>query len=474
MKYDILIYTGSEVLTALNVSDEAIQHVSMGGNITHPADDVTGFYENILDYYNVDSLSEISAGVRIINAETDAKNIRYLFDKLTGLSDFSLWKIKELIPFVLLQKNMISQSSSVKVKIYDNCYIVSTDKDFNFSIDYTNAKPDFEFCLEDFTVLNNFNGKKFSSDLQETDKLKSLIENLEQSEKKLKKDLILKNRYLMELERELSELKQNTIEMKKITETSDIKSKVINYLNDSVNPSDYKICTHMKDESVFVAIENIKTGQYYNFSIKYLLSNDYVIEQFRDDLYKKIANSLHMIQENYEYNSLRNSRYAELNVGDVFDFGQTHKKSIKWRVIDKKDNTLLVLSEVIICERAYTAGEDVLVHNNEWENSDTRKWLNNTFFNGAFSPGEKKFILKVNNDNITLLSSEEVNSFLTKQERKRDITWFLRSPYRSSSGGGFLGMFDRNYIEIVDMNGNISNCRYNIINGIRPAFYLKF
>lgn len=40
MKYEILIYAGSKMLSALNVDGENIQYISMSGNTEHSANNV--------------------------------------------------------------------------------------------------------------------------------------------------------------------------------------------------------------------------------------------------------------------------------------------------------------------------------------------------------------------------------------------------------------------------------------------------
>ena len=91
MKYELLIYAGSNTLSALNVDGDNMQYISMNGNTEHPDDDISEFYEHLLDYYNVDDLSEIKAGVRIINGGTSKKNIEFLNRKMIKIDEFSIW-----------------------------------------------------------------------------------------------------------------------------------------------------------------------------------------------------------------------------------------------------------------------------------------------------------------------------------------------------------------------------------------------
>lgn len=62
---------------------------------------------------------------------------------------------------------------------------------------------------------------------------------------------------------------------------------------------------------------------------------------------------------------------------------------IEWRVLSADDNGVLLLSESVLCSHAFN---DKIRSDNTWENSDMRKWLNDTFMNTAFSAKEKAFI----------------------------------------------------------------------------------
>ncbi len=87
-----------------------------------------------------------------------------------------------------------------------------------------------------------------------------------------------------------------------------------------------------------------------------------------------------------------------LNVGDVFSFGQFEQdnntgngnEKINWIVLKKEANKVLLLSEKVLdVQKFYQYNQGVT-----WEKSDLREWLNNSFYNSAFSINEKKIIFK--------------------------------------------------------------------------------
>ncbi len=66
------------------------------------------------------------------------------------------------------------------------------------------------------------------------------------------------------------------------------------------------------------------------------------------------------------------------------------KETIKWLVLEKKEDRMLVISLNVLDRSEY-------YHNAKyptWEKSDIRPWLNETFFNEAFDETEKAIILK--------------------------------------------------------------------------------
>lgn len=93
-----------------------------------------------------------------------------------------------------------------------------------------------------------------------------------------------------------------------------------------------------------------------------------------------------------------NNDYHNLKVGATFDYGSFNGKKIKWMVLSRDNVALYVITTENLCVRNFDS------RSNEWSNSEIRKWLNDDFYNSAFSTDEKVNILSVNSDKITLLS----------------------------------------------------------------------
>jgi len=143
----------------------------------------------------------------------------------------------------------------------------------------------------------------------------------------------------------------------------------------------------------------------------------------------------------------------EVEVGDVVLYGNfvhsfaseySDDTSIRWLVLDKKDEKVLVISLYNITIGSFIDLETYLKYAESgtalvWEMSDVRKWLNNFFLILAFSPDEALCIADTlvqtpdnviygtdggsdTTDKLFLLSVEEAQKyFATDTERKTQI-----------------------------------------------------
>lgn len=197
-------------------------------------------------------------------------------------------------------------------------------------------------------------------------------------------------------------------------------------------------------------------------------------------------------------------------VGDTILFGtyeqdnntSNGKESIEWLVLAKVDNRVLIISQHALDSQPYNT-EYV---NITWEDCTLREWLNEDFFNAAFSNEEKAIIPmvtvsadknlnystdsdKATKDKVFLLSVAEVNKYFKNDEEricmltpyakangartssdyiKDDVAtccwWWLRSP------GNYL--VDA---ACVSSAGGVISRGYSINNGhgVRPAMWIE-
>ena len=185
---------------------------------------------------------------------------------------------------------------------------------------------------------------------------------------------------------------------------------------------------------------------------------------------------------------------AKFMVGNYVDFGgypQTQngndKTPIEWLVLESDGETALLISRYALDCRPYNEKYE----DTTWEQCTLRGWLNNKFFNKAFSTEEKQYILQSNvsadknpkystnpgnatKDNVFLLSIVEANKYFKSHDARKcaptdyaiqqgadtsDIYkvegrwacwWWLRSPGDHSSGAAGVRTVGYIYSDFVD------------------------
>lgn len=100
---------------------------------------------------------------------------------------------------------------------------------------------------------------------------------------------------------------------------------------------------------------------------------------------------------------------------------------IEWRILDEKNDYLLLVSDK--CLDISNFSND---GGNVWERSDIRNWLNDYFYNTAFTEDEKQLIISSlkTNDKVFLLSEEEISKYFKNlDDRKAEYSAYARERY---------------------------------------------
>lgn len=186
---------------------------------------------------------------------------------------------------------------------------------------------------------------------------------------------------------------------------------------------------------------------------------------------------------------------------------------ISWFVIAESPDRVLLLSEYILEANIFGKDEEQA----RWENSFVREWLNEAFYNLAFSEPEKEQILptacrnapnpiygvdsgKDTVDKVFLLSSEEVERYIAHNYEITDQPtdyaqghmrgglepggWWLRTSgcHRKNACYSFHKYINTEKPNSVDYEGISISINYeasvdeywrNMFMGIRPAIYVK-
>lgn len=207
-------------------------------------------------------------------------------------------------------------------------------------------------------------------------------------------------------------------------------------------------------------------------------------------VYSLIIMPMHNLAEKKE-------EFKEAQIGDIVTFG-TYKYAyeyyksgpISWRILDKKGDKILIISEY---------GLDAMSYGSEstWAECGPRTWLNDDFYNDAFSDAEKSIIEttsvsadknpkydkspgKATEDKVFLLSIKEANKyFKSDKERRCEPTeyavsnsvdeyegycyWWLRSPGEYDDSAACVSSEGE-----IDYSG-VSNGPL----GVRPALWIN-
>jgi len=169
-----------------------------------------------------------------------------------------------------------------------------------------------------------------------------------------------------------------------------------------------------------------------------------------------------------------------VNIGDIIDFG-----GLEWLILDISDDKALILSKEVLDNQEYYSELHADI---TWEDSDIRQYLNEQFYDDAFTPEEQMLIMETqvtNDDNpehgtpggndttdkIFLLSIDEATQYFPDDSARvgRDAdgmlsAWMLRSPGMEGS------VVARIYTDgPIDYDGALYNHQEQ---GVRPAMWI--
>ena len=196
------------------------------------------------------------------------------------------------------------------------------------------------------------------------------------------------------------------------------------------------------------------------------------------DNHKNIDYDISEIDKNYEIIT-----FGKYEQDGIIENG---KEDIEWYVIDKVGDKSLFITKKILCGGIITYG------NVDYKKSNVRKFLNEDFFNTAFSTDEKKLIInkdnKKNTDKLFILSTNEINHYFNEDKKRiSEITPYaiMQNVYSATIYENLCGAwywtsdvgFDKTSdIQVINANGKINIYGYHYDTygmGIRPAMWVK-
>ena len=277
-----------------------------------------------------------------------------------------------------------------------------------------------------------------------------------------------------------------------------------------------------KAKKVFIAIASVACV----CAISLILLKTVIIPQYKLSKATQLIDSgdyqaAYMLLDGLSYRdsaeklqSVKPALIKNAKVGDIVYFGtyeqdndtSNGKEDIKWRVLAKENNRILVISDKALdCQPYNSSYRDIT-----WENCTLRKWLNNDFVNAAFTAEERAKIPMVTvsadknpkydtdpgnatKDKVFLLSIVEAEKYFASDEAEKYFAsdearmcvptdyavargayvnsdngtcwWWLRSP-------GYY----QNYAADVLLGGDVYEDGYGVNHGdcaVRPAMWIS-
>ena len=238
------------------------------------------------------------------------------------------------------------------------------------------------------------------------------------------------------------------------------------------------------------------------------LSTKTVPEDVKEYVSKHYSKLLNLADEGYfslsaEYKKKGEKdyiRFGNWNMGwyddDIGEYvTEPEKTGIEWEVLSYSEDgkSALVISKYVLEDRKYNQK----FKNVSWETCTLRKWLNEDFYNTAFTEKEKSLIKPVAHENVEdrvfLLSDDEVEEYLiedtqrgAKVNRKgyyktgNNASWWLRSQGYSYNGGDedYSPLYlNGKYAFSVDFSGEYDSwgesSRVDEEFGVRPVVWIE-
>ncbi len=197
-------------------------------------------------------------------------------------------------------------------------------------------------------------------------------------------------------------IKTNTIKLKSITETADVKEGDYTYAYSFVNWE----CDGQE-------ITTIQKGSYGDITVKAVFEKTHIYFGEYPQRYvghetdvdfagsTKDERGYYLASNNSYYAQITANKYSDgrkyFTSGHIIVTGVKYQfkvEPIKWRILSEDNGTLFLLSENALDNPSYDT-----LKLNVYNTSDIRTWLNNDFYNIAFNSAEKQKILTSEVDN---------------------------------------------------------------------------
>ena len=167
---------------------------------------------------------------------------------------------------------------------------------------------------------------------------------------------------------------------------------------------------------------------------------------------------------------------VKLSEGDEIVLGSFDGTDLEWIVVDTDDEGAFLVSKYAVAEMAFNTD----IADTSWETCSLRTWLNEDFYNEAFSSSDKeKIILSDVGSKVFLLDRDETCTYFPTDESRKvlplpgsDILTFKEHCYwwlRTSGCGARHAL----YVHDVGIIDDYGFSVYNPHCCVRPAIWIK-
>lgn len=250
---------------------------------------------------------------------------------------------------------------------------------------------------------------------------------------------------------------------------------------------DYDAAVKKLDAVIFLYSSKVRQCKY-DIAVKYAEQKNYEsayelffqLRDYQDSKDRLLSVQIALLDQSQAGDMVSFGRYNQ------DDIQNSEKEMIDWIVLEKKENSILLLSKYGLDIHEYSSNKQ-----GSWSYSSLRNWLNNTFVKSAFYENEADQLLETWNDEagtepdrIFILSKEEVENYFPSEFARvaeptqyaarmaervsymdHPLEWWLR---------GDAGQISKTCTSVVDIEGKIvENISMGNSKMVRPAIWVK-
>lgn len=351
----------------------------------------------ITERYNVDDFSDDDFDFVIIDCNARKKYIPEFAKKVQTCRKMSVYPLEKLIVPALINSSRVPENTvyvsygEFTYKVFSSEGVYCTEKVKRDDADIKLTEADFSFVFN-FNELSSQSTSAAAAPVEDTAQLAVLNAEIEKLTEKLSEN----EQTITELQSEIAE-KDEALEQQACraayTDNNELKEKLRELMGEMLTLDDYAVESSFSDGKNFYTVIHIATDFRMSFSVNSIVDETTVLRMLKSAL----LNLSDQVK-------LTVSPYASLEIGDRFELGRYNQKPILWRVLDKYEGVLTVISDEVICDKAINLNTSY----NGFMGTELYEWLNGVFYRSSFNTNEKSYI----KGDLSLLSKSQMRILL--------------------------------------------------------------